>query len=80
MTAILKVENLRKTYRKGRRPAVDGLSFEVEEGAIYAFVGPNGAGKTTTISVLSTLMRFDSGTCGWGGTPWTRTPATSAGC
>lgn len=67
MTAILKVENLRKTYRKGRRPAVDGLSFEVEEGAIYAFVGPNGAGKTTTISVLSTLMRFDSGDVRVGG-------------
>jgi ABC-2 type transport system ATP-binding protein len=67
MTAILDVNNLSKTYRKARRPALDNLTFAVEEGAIYAFVGPNGAGKTTTIRILATLLRFDSGDIRVGG-------------
>ncbi|HOT91766.1 MAG TPA: ABC transporter ATP-binding protein [Anaerolineae bacterium] len=61
MTAILEVRDLCKTYRKAKRPAVDHLSFTVEEGAIYAFVGPNGAGKTTTIRIIATLLRPDGG-------------------
>ena len=67
MTAILDVQGLCKTYRKAARPALDQLSFEVEEGAIYAFVGPNGAGKTTTIRILATLLRFDGGIVRVGG-------------
>ncbi len=59
--AILEVCDLCKTYRKTRQPALDGLTFRVEEGAVYAFVGPNGAGKTTTIRILATLLRFESG-------------------
>lgn len=67
MTPILDVNNLNKTYRKARRPALDNLTFAVEEGAIYAFVGPNGAGKTTTIRILATLLQFDSGDIRVGG-------------
>ncbi len=67
MTAILEVNNLRKTYRKAKRPAVDHLTFAVEEGAIYAFVGPNGAGKTTTIRIIATLLRSDGGEVRVGG-------------
>ncbi len=59
--AILEVHDLCKTYRKTKRPALDGLTFQVEEGAVYAFVGPNGAGKTTTIRILATLLSFDAG-------------------
>ncbi|MBN1259680.1 MAG: ABC transporter ATP-binding protein, partial [Anaerolineae bacterium] len=65
--AILDVQDLCKTYRKGRQPAVDHLTFAVEEGAIYAFVGPNGAGKTTTIRIIVTLLRPDSGAVRVGG-------------
>lgn len=67
MTAILDVQQVTKRYRKTRRPALDRLSLQVEEGAIYAFVGPNGAGKTTLIRILSTLLRFDSGSVRIGG-------------
>ena len=67
MTAILDVKNLSKTYHKARRPALDNLTFAVDEGAIYAFVGPNGAGKTTTIRILATLLHFDSGDIRVGG-------------
>lgn len=56
---IIKVENLVKTY--GAITAVDGISFEVEEGTIFGFLGPNGAGKTTTINVLCTLVSATSG-------------------
>jgi len=42
--------------------AVRGVSFDVEEGDIFAFIGPNGAGKTTTIKMLATLLDPTSGT------------------
>ena len=67
MTVILEVKDLCKTYRKSKRPALDHLSFQVETGAIYAFVGPNGAGKTTTIRIVATLLRYDQGDVRVGG-------------
>src|SRR5207244_50333 len=54
------VEGLRKTY--GTRPAVDGLSFEVQTGEVFALLGPNGAGKTTTIEILEGYRSRDAGT------------------
>jgi ABC-2 type transport system ATP-binding protein len=58
-TAIVKVEGLSKTF--GQLKAVDGVSFEVEEGEIFGFLGPNGAGKTTTINMLTTLLTASGG-------------------
>ncbi len=55
----IQVEALTKKYRG--RPAVDGISFEVADGAVFAFVGTNGAGKSTTIGCLTTVLPFDSG-------------------
>jgi ABC-2 type transport system ATP-binding protein len=45
------VEGLRKSY--GAVRAVDGLSFTVEAGEVFALLGPNGAGKTTTVEILT---------------------------
>lgn len=59
MSAILKVENLRKEY--GRITAVDGISFAVEEGEIVGLLGPNGAGKTTTIHMILSLLEPTKG-------------------
>ncbi|HEV2464572.1 MAG TPA: ATP-binding cassette domain-containing protein [Acidobacteriaceae bacterium] len=42
--------------------AVNNISFDVEQGEIFAFLGPNGAGKTTTIKMLTTLLHPTSGT------------------
>lgn len=56
---ILKVNNLRKVY--GKKPAVDGISFEVKKGEIFGILGPNGAGKTTTLEMIETLRPIDGG-------------------
>ena len=41
--------------------AVDGISFEVDEGEMLAFIGPNGAGKSTTIKMLTGILYPDGG-------------------
>jgi len=60
MTKVIEVENLTKIY-KGNIKAVDDISFDVNEGALFGFLGPNGAGKTTTIKLLTTLASITSG-------------------
>jgi len=55
----ISVQNLQKSF--GENHAVQGVSFEVEQGEIFSLLGPNGAGKTTTISMLSCLLRPDGG-------------------
>ena len=62
MTPVIEVENLVKQYKRTSAPAVDSISFTVDEGAFFAFLGPNGAGKTTTISILTTTLSKTSGT------------------
>src|SRR5262249_52571400 len=57
---MIHVENLVKTF--GEIKAVDGISFDVRAGEIFAFPGPNGAGKTTTLQMLATLLRPTGGT------------------
>jgi ABC-2 type transport system ATP-binding protein len=62
--AAIQVEELVKVFhRRGQPPlrAVDGLSFDVQRGAIFGLLGPNGAGKTTTLRVLTTLVQPTSG-------------------
>lgn len=56
---MVKVENLVRKF--GDFTAVDGVSFDVAKGEIFAFLGPNGAGKTTTIKMLTTLLDPTSG-------------------
>lgn len=56
---MISARELRKVY--GSRVAVDGISFEVEQGEVFGFLGPNGAGKTTTIRMLAGLTRPTSG-------------------
>jgi ABC-type sugar transport system ATPase subunit len=53
--------------------AVDGVTFDIEEGELVGFLGPNGAGKTTTLKMLSGILYPTSGTARvMGFTPWER--------
>ena len=57
--ALLEVRDV--TIRFGGIVALDGVSFEVEEGQISGLIGPNGAGKTTAFNVITRLYKPDSG-------------------
>ena len=56
---IVKIENLHKSFKDVK--AVDGISFCVKEGELFAFLGVNGAGKSTTINIISGILQKDSG-------------------
>jgi len=58
---MLRLENLSKTYSKGKVKAVDGLVLDVKPGEIFGFLGPNGAGKSTTIKMITGILQPDEG-------------------
>jgi ABC-2 type transport system ATP-binding protein len=73
--AVVSVRDLRKSY--GSFTALDGVSFDIQRGEIFALLGPNGAGKSTTIEILegyrdrtggeATVLGIDPS---HGGLPW----------
>lgn len=63
---MISVKDLRRRF--GSIIAVDGISFDVNQGELLGFLGPNGAGKTTAMRMLACFLRPDSGTatvCGY---------------
>jgi ABC-2 type transport system ATP-binding protein len=58
--SFISVTDLTKTYKDV--PVLQGVTFAIAQGSIYALLGSNGAGKTTTINILSTLLTPDGGT------------------
>jgi len=69
--SVIEIRDLRRVFRTTigvlRRKAkeivaVDGISFDVEEGELFGLLGPNGAGKTTTVKMLTTLLIPTAGT------------------
>jgi ABC-2 type transport system ATP-binding protein len=67
------VHDIRKSYGDVR--AVDGVSFEVEEGEFFGILGPNGAGKTTSLEIIEGLREPDGGEVTvLGEAPWPRNP------
>ena len=61
------IEVINITKKFGDFTAVDGVSFSVEHGEIFALLGPNGAGKSTLIRMLTTLIPPTSGAARTGG-------------
>ncbi len=55
--------------------AVDDVSFEVEEGEVFAIIGPNGAGKTTLFNLVSGIYFPDGGSVRFAGRDITSLPA-----
>ena len=57
---MIEVENITKHY--GKHPALENISFRLNEGDILGFLGPNGAGKSTTMNIITGYISSDSGT------------------
>ena len=57
---MIEIKNVSKSYN-GKRKALDNVSFNVNDGEIFAFIGHNGAGKTTLIKSMMGILDFDSG-------------------
>ena len=60
MEYAIEADGLVKSYPKGVT-ALDGLSFGVAPGRVFALLGPNGAGKSTAVKILTTLAKPDGG-------------------
>ena len=60
---LTKIDNIEKYYgnRSNLTKAIDGISFEVEEGEFVAIMGASGSGKTTLLNCISTIDRVTSG-------------------
>ena len=56
---MIEIKNVTKKY--GNKKAVDDVSFDVNDGDIFAFIGHNGAGKTTLIKSIVGIHNFDEG-------------------
>jgi branched-chain amino acid transport system ATP-binding protein len=64
--SLLVVDQVIKRFRG--LTAVDGASFQVGEGEIFAVIGPNGAGKTTLFNLIAGVLAPDAGTISFDGT------------
>ncbi len=60
---LVKAEGLHKSYRAGdvEVPAIRGIDFSIEPGALVAFVGPSGSGKSTLLNLIGCLDKPDGG-------------------
>jgi len=57
----IRLEDVHLAFDSGKRPALQGLSFELKQGEHVAMVGASGAGKTTTLNILLGFLQPDSG-------------------
>ena len=67
MTALLSLQRISKRFRG--LVAVDGVSFDVQQGEIFAVIGPNGAGKTTLFNMIAGALKPDQGSIVFAGQP-----------
>ena len=74
--AILELTGIEKRF--GGLPAVDGVTFTVDEGEIVALVGPNGAGKSTLLKAIGGMQSASAGTVLFGGVDITHYPSHRA--
>jgi len=56
------IAHISKTYEQGKVVALDDISLDIPEGALFGLIGPDGAGKTSLFRILATLLLADKGT------------------
>lgn len=56
---MIRVEKISKQF--GDKRALDGISFDIQDGEIFGFLGPSGSGKTTMINILTNQLKADDG-------------------
>ncbi|MER3479080.1 MAG: iron ABC transporter ATP-binding protein [Meiothermus sp.] len=61
MTESLRVEGLTKRFHPDLPPVVQGVSFGLQRGEIFALLGPSGCGKTTTLRLIAGFESPDAG-------------------
>ena len=57
---MIEIKNVSKTYN-GTKKTLENITFNVNDGEIFAFIGHNGAGKTTMIKLIVGILDFESG-------------------
>ncbi|WP_160716317.1 ABC transporter ATP-binding protein [Chitinophaga solisilvae] len=65
---LLEVKHLKKYYATHK--AVDDISFDIQQGAIFGLLGPNGAGKTTLLRMITGIFYPDEGSIRFDGRPF----------
>ncbi|HDS08161.1 MAG TPA: ABC transporter ATP-binding protein [Bacteroides sp.] len=65
MKELLSIEGLSKSYKHVQ--AIKNLNLLISEGQAFGILGPNGSGKTTTLSIITGIIRQDSGSFSWFG-------------
>ncbi len=76
---LMIIEGLKRIFRAGERPAVDGVTLDVYEGELLALLGPSGCGKTTTLRMIAGFERPDAGRIRMRGTDITDLPPEKRG-
>lgn len=61
MPAVIRISNLKKTYKGNPEEILKGVDMEIAKGEFFGLLGPNAAGKTTLISIICGLLKFDEG-------------------
>lgn len=67
--SLFELTNVSYSYPSALRPALDGISLDVAEGALFALLGPNGSGKSTLLRVMLGELSTSSGGVTYAGRP-----------
>lgn len=73
---MIRANELVKNF--GSMKALDGVSFEIDEGSVFGLVGSNGSGKSTLLRLISGVYMPDGGTVGIDGAPSFNNPVIKA--